>query len=70
MTRPKYDEDMQKNAVLCNGVLLREAWVNAGPHPEYHAAVKERLRQDWPTLYEIIDRLSSFSAMIEAEDED
>lgn len=29
----------------------------AGPHPEYHATVVARHRQEWPTLWQAIDEL-------------
>lgn len=34
---------------------LQGAWVDAGPVPEYHEAMKEKLRAEWPTLANALD---------------
>lgn len=31
------------------------AWTNAGPMPDYHEHMKNKLRRDWPTLADALD---------------
>lgn len=36
---------------------LRKAIQDEGPHPQHHRKQLERLRQEWPTLYNAITGL-------------
>ena len=34
-----------------------DAWVIAGPRPDYHTAQQQRLRREWPTLAAAVEAL-------------
>ena len=34
---------------------IQDAWVDAGPVPEYHEHMQNKLRRDWPTLANALD---------------
>lgn len=34
---------------------IKRAWYIAGPNPRYHKEQVERLKKEWPTLYEAIE---------------
>lgn len=36
---------------------ILQAWMVEGKNPAYHRAQKERLRREWPTLYQAIQAL-------------
>lgn len=33
-----------------------KAWVDAGPVPQYHLEMQEKLRREWPTLAYALDK--------------
>lgn len=35
--------------------VIQNAWVDAGPQPDYHAHMQDKLRRDWPTLADALD---------------
>lgn len=35
-----------------------QAWLVEGKNPAYHRAQKERLRREWPTLYQAIQAMA------------
>lgn len=35
--------------------VIQNAWVDAGPMPDYHEHMKNKLRRDWPTLVDALD---------------
>ena len=35
---------------------IQGAWMDAGPVPDYHEHMKNKLRRDWPTLAEALDK--------------
>lgn len=35
---------------------VHSAWTVAGPVPEYHEHMKFKLRRDWPTLADALDK--------------
>lgn len=35
--------------------VIQNAWVDAGPMPDYHEHMKNKLRHDWPTLADALD---------------
>lgn len=34
---------------------IEAAWLDAGPQPDYHEHMKNKLRRDWPTLADALD---------------
>jgi len=34
---------------------IQSAWLDAGPVPDYHEHMKNKLRRDWPTLAGALD---------------
>lgn len=38
------------------GTAIRLAWTNPGPDPQYHEAMKKRVRKDMPVLARALDR--------------
>lgn len=37
---------------------IDNAWNNPGPVPSYHYAMQNKLRREWPTLANALDKLS------------
>lgn len=54
------DAELQElDAVLAAPVAdVVAAWVNPGPVPAYHNAMKAKLRADWPVLAAALDKLT------------
>lgn len=38
---------------------IAKAWNDAGPVPEYHAMMQARLKYEWPTLADAVERLAN-----------
>lgn len=37
---------------------IHSAWTDAGPVPDYHAHMQDKLRRDWPVLASALDEAS------------
>lgn len=35
---------------------VQDAWTDAGPVPDYHEHMQYKLRRDWPTLADALDK--------------
>jgi hypothetical protein len=35
------------------------AWINTGTHPDYHRAMKNKLRKEWSILADALDQLAA-----------
>lgn len=40
-----------KNLMIENFEQLRQIWINEGKYPFYHRDQQQRLKQQWPVLY-------------------
>lgn len=38
--------------------IVKDAWLNPGPYPEYHFRMQDSLRDQWPALASSLDRLA------------
>lgn len=38
---------------------LADVWHIEGSHPEYHRAEKERLKKQWPKLYNSVSKIAN-----------
>lgn len=47
------------NAIVTAARQVYEAWTVPGPSPAYHRQQKDRLRREWPRLYQALEALSA-----------
>ncbi len=45
------------NSIVAAARMIYEAWTVPGPSPAYHRQQKDRLRREWPRLYQALEAL-------------
>ena len=49
----------QFNRIVVAARQVHGAWTVPGPNPAYHRQQKDRLRREWPRLYQALEALSA-----------